>query len=85
VTTPDLPTGLYYFDAPCPKCGQVERIPGDVRTVLTVPDDDVANVRIKLKAKPVAHVCHQTRISLATTRLSPGGTKPLDLDDGPDS
>jgi hypothetical protein len=55
--TPRIGTGFVWVDAPCPECGALVEILAAVRSVLTVPQDDAATIRLRLKAKAVDHDC----------------------------
>jgi hypothetical protein len=58
-----LPPGTYTVAARCPNCLETALILVAVRVVLTVPDDDVATLRVRTKAKPVDHRCGQTAVA----------------------
>ena len=58
-----LDTGSHAVEAPCPVCGVIELIYADLSTVLTTPTDEPAMLRLRLKAKPVTHLCGQEAIS----------------------
>jgi len=60
--TRTLDTGVYLVDAPCPMCGALEPILVKIATVVTVPQDDVASMRVKLHAKAIDHMCRQLKI-----------------------
>ena len=58
-----LNVGPLHVEAPCPVCGVIELVFADLSTVLTTPTDEPATLRLKLKAKPVTHLCGQETIS----------------------
>lgn len=59
-----IPTGLHWVDAPCPRCGAIETVAVKLSSLLQVPDEDQASIRVRLKAKPVDHDCGQRRLDV---------------------
>lgn len=59
-----LDTGVYQVDAPCPICGSLEVILVRISTLVQVPQDDVAKIRVKLHSRPLEHLCRQTKIEV---------------------
>lgn len=61
--TKTLSTGTYLVEAPCPKCGALEEILVSIRSVLTTPEDDTQQLKVRLKGKARDHDCRQERIA----------------------
>lgn len=57
-------TGLHWIDAPCPRCGEIETLAIVIQSVLTTPQDDTPNLRVKARSKAIDHNCAQTRINV---------------------
>ena len=57
MTTPNLTTGTYWVDLPCPRCGVLTPVSVHLSSTLTMPDDAGASLRLKAKSKPVDHWC----------------------------
>lgn len=58
-----LKTGVYYVDAPCPRCGAIEEILISIRSVVTIPETDTGKLAVKLRGKPRDHDCRQNRLT----------------------
>ncbi|MGY4645896.1 hypothetical protein [Cellulomonas sp. URHB0016] len=54
---PNLTTGTYWVDLPCPRCGVLAAVSVHLGSILTTPDDAGASLRLKAKSKPVDHWC----------------------------
>lgn len=62
----DIDAGTYVVHAHCPKCGGSELVLVALREVLTVPADEVPQLKVRLKGQAVPHICNQTSIEVNT-------------------
>ena len=65
-----LDPGVYVVNAACPQCGVIEEILVKIRTVVTIPEDDIGSLRVGLKGKAREHDCRQIRLSVVTDASS---------------
>jgi hypothetical protein len=54
---PNLTTGTYWIDLPCPRCGEISSVAVHLGSTLTTPDEGAPSLRVVAKAKPVDHWC----------------------------
>lgn len=54
--------GVYVVDAACPRCGAIEEVLIRLGVLVTIPDDDIGSLRVRVKAKPRDHDCRQSRL-----------------------
>lgn len=59
-----LQTGVYMVDARCPRCGAIEEIAVRLQTVLTMPEQDIGSLKVRLRMKARDHDCKQSRIAM---------------------
>jgi hypothetical protein len=59
--TSTIDTGTYFVNAPCPECGSIVEILANIASVLTVPQDDTPQLKVRLKAQAIAHNCRSGR------------------------
>lgn len=57
MSTPAIDTGNYLVRSPCPECGTVVEVFVRLSSVLTVPQDDPPQLRVKCKGETVPHSC----------------------------
>ena len=54
---PNLTTGTYWVDLPCPRCGVLTPVSVHLGSTLTTPDDTGSSLKLRAKSKPVDHYC----------------------------
>ena len=57
-----LGLGVWWVDAPCPRCGTVESLVVELSTRLVTPSDDVPQLELKARVSKTPHTCGQLSI-----------------------
>lgn len=60
--TKTLQTGVYIIEAACPRCGAIEEILVGIRAVVTIPENDLGKLAVRMKGKARDHDCRQSRL-----------------------